>query len=153
MHNYNKLIFNGVYGALARITQNTKKDPWVRPNRKESNGGPVGSHSGSTLFVCQNVDVPQIQLQTVSGPKTFFLVNSAYTTMFSMRVFMCRDPGDTTSKFHVVPSLLSVLNTKKAPLKISLPENENMVNLKSTSFVIIIHLHEGLTPIHSEKKV
>ena len=33
---------------------------------------------------------------TSSCQKTFFLVNSVY--MFSVLVFMCRDPGDTTSK-------------------------------------------------------
>ena len=31
-------------------------------------------------------------------------------------------------------------------------ENENMVNLKSASFVVIILLHEGLTHIHLQKK-
>ena len=33
----------------------------------------------------------------MSCSKTFFLVNSVYT-MFSVLVFMCRDPGDATSK-------------------------------------------------------
>ena len=36
------------------------------------------------------------------------------------------------------------------PLKISLPENETMVNLKSASFIVIMHLHEGLTHIQSQ---
>ena len=31
-------------------------------------------------------------------------------------------------------------------------ENENTVNLKSASFVVIMLLHEGLTHIHSQKK-
>ena len=31
------------------------------------------------------------------------------------------------------------------PLKISLPENETTVNLKSASFLVIMLLHEGLT--------
>ena len=31
------------------------------------------------------------------------------------------------------------------PLKISLLENETTINLKSASFVVIMHLHEGLT--------
>ena len=32
------------------------------------------------------------------------------------------------------------------------PENENTVNLKSASFIVIMLLHEGLTHIHSQKK-
>ena len=31
-------------------------------------------------------------------------------------------------------------------------ENETAVNLKSASFVVILHLYEGLTHIHSQKK-
>ena len=38
------------------------------------------------------------------------------------------------------------------PLKISLPENETTVNLKSASFFVIMHLHEGLTHIQSQIK-
>ena len=38
------------------------------------------------------------------------------------------------------------------PLKISLPENETWVNLKSASFVVIMLLHEGLTHIQSQIK-
>ena len=38
------------------------------------------------------------------------------------------------------------------PLKISLPENETTVNLKSASFVVIMFLHEGLTHIQSQIK-
>ena len=38
------------------------------------------------------------------------------------------------------------------PLKISLPEKETMVNLKSASFVVIMHLHKGLTRIQSQIK-
>ena len=81
--------------------------------------------------------------------------------MFSMLVFMCRDPGDTTSKFHVVSSPLGVLKIAIlmlvsecpcSPLKISLPENETMVNLKSASFIVIMHLHKGLTHIQSQIK-
>ena len=34
----------------------------------------------------------------------------------------------------------------------SLPENETTVNIKSASFVIIMHLHKGLTHIHSQIK-
>ena len=45
--------------------------------------------------------------------------------MFSMLVFMCRDPGDTTSKFHVVLSLLSVLKIANIEFALrSLIENE-----------------------------
>uniref|UniRef100_A0A671U4Y9 CCR4-NOT transcription complex subunit 10 n=1 Tax=Sparus aurata TaxID=8175 RepID=A0A671U4Y9_SPAAU len=38
------------------------------------------------------------------------------------------------------------------PLKISLPENETTLNLISASFVVIMHLHEGLTHIQSQIK-
>ena len=38
------------------------------------------------------------------------------------------------------------------PLKISLPENETTVNLKSASFVVIMLLHKGLTDIQSQIK-
>ena len=38
------------------------------------------------------------------------------------------------------------------PLKISLPKNETMVNLKSATFVVIMLLHEGLTHIQSQIK-
>ena len=38
------------------------------------------------------------------------------------------------------------------PLKISLPENETTVNLKSASFIVIMLLHKGLTHIHSKIK-
>ena len=64
-------------------------------------------------------------------------------------------------KFHVVSSLLSVLKIKISmlvykcpciPLKISLPENESMVNLKSASFVVVMLLNEGLTNIQSQIK-
>ena len=57
-----------------------------------------------------------------------------------MLVFICRDPGDTTRKFHAPCT----------PLKISLPENETMVNLKSASVIVIMLLREGLTNIHSQ---
>ena len=65
------------------------------------------------------------------------------------------------AKFHVVLSLISVLKIAIlmlesecpcTPLKISLTKNETTVNLKSASFVIIMHLHEGLTHIHSQIK-
>ena len=38
----------------------------------------------------------------------------------------------------------------RTPLKISLPENETTVILKSASFVVIMLLHEGLTHIQSQ---
>ena len=60
------------------------------------------------------------------------------------------------AKFHVVSILLSdfdAIVTVALPLKVKLKtENENMVNLISDSFVVIILLHEGLTHIHSQKK-
>ena len=46
------------------------------------------------------------------------------------------------AKFHVVA----------LPLKISLPKNETMVNLKSASFVVIMLSHKGLTRIRSQIK-
>ena len=64
-------------------------------------------------------------------------------------------------KFHVVSSLLSVLKIAIlmlssecpcTPLKISLPENETMVNLKSAIFVRIMVLHKGLTHNQSQVK-
>ena len=39
------------------------------------------------------------------------------------------------------------------PLKISLPENEITVNLKSASFFVIMYLHKGLTHIQSQIKL
>ena len=74
--------------------------------------------------------------------------------MFYTLVFMCRDPGDSTSKVYVVLSLLSVfkiaflmlaLECPSTPLKMSLPKNETTVNVKSAFFVVIILLHKGLT--------
>ena len=65
------------------------------------------------------------------------------------------------AKFHVVLSLFSVLKIETlmpvyecpcTPLKISLPENETTVNLKSASFVLIMHLHKVLTHIQSQIK-
>ena len=40
----------------------------------------------------------------------------------------------------------------RTPLKISLPENETKVNLKSASFVIHMLLHKVLTHIQSQIK-
>ena len=48
--------------------------------------------------------------------------------------------------------LMLAYKCPRTPLKISLPENETMVNLKSASFVIIMFLHEGLTHIQSQMK-
>ena len=54
------------------------------------------------------------------------------------------------------PSSFPVLNARvHAPwhsFKMSLPENETTVNLKSASLVVIMLLHEGLTHIHSQLK-
>ena len=79
--------------------------------------------------------------------------------MFSMLVFMCRDPGDTTSKVSccVEPSWCFKESDFDASLKVpvalalkmSLPENET---IKSATFVVIVLSHEGLTHIHSQKK-
>ena len=66
------------------------------------------------------------------------------------------------AKLHVVSSLLSVLKIAMLPLicpstvyshlKWVWPENENTMNLKSASFVVIMLLQEGLTHVHSPKK-
>ena len=40
----------------------------------------------------------------------------------------------------------------RTPLKMSLPENETTVNLKSASLVVIMLLHEDLTHIQSQIK-
>ena len=65
------------------------------------------------------------------------------------------------AKFHVVSSHRSVLKIvilmlayecPSTPMKISLPENETTVNVKSASFVVIMLLHKGLTHIHSQIK-
>ena len=63
--------------------------------------------------------------------------------MFSVLVFMCRDPGDATSKVSCcVESSYCLKNS----------ENENTVNLKSASFILIMLSHEGLTRVHSQNK-
>ena len=78
-----------------------------------------------------------------------------------MLVFMCRDPDPGQAKFHVVSYLHSVLKIAIlilasecpcTPLKISLPKNETTLNLKSASFVMILHLHKGLTHFQSQIK-
>ena len=44
------------------------------------------------------------------------------------------------------------LKCPSTPLKISLLENKTTINLKSDSFIVIMHLHEDLTHIQSQKK-
>ena len=76
-------------------------------------------------------------------------------TMFSMLVFRCRGPGDTTSKVSCCVKPSYCFKNSKCPctpLKISLPKNKTMVNLKSASFVVIMLLHKGLTHIQSQIK-
>ena len=46
----------------------------------------------------------------------------------------------------------NVIVPLELPLKMSLSENENKVNLKSASFIVIMLLYESLTHIHSQKK-
>ena len=97
----------------------------------------------------------------VSCPKTFFLVTLCTQTMFSVLVFMCRDPGDATSKVSccVETSYCFKHRDFNASVKVAVaphwkwvwPENESTVNLESASFIIIVLLHEGLTHIHSHK--
>ena len=54
-------------------------------------------------------------------------------------MFMCRDPGDTTSKVSCCVQTSYCFKNR---------DFENTVNLKSASFVVIMFLHEGLTRIH-----
>ena len=77
-------------------------------------------------------------------------------TMFSMLVFRCRGPGDTTSKVSCCVKPSYCFKNSKCPctpLKISLPKNKTMVNLKSASFIIIMLWHEGLTSIANKALV
>ena len=59
------------------------------------------------------------------------------------------------AKFHVVSRLLTVLKIAVAevpialPLKMSLTQTRNTVNLKSASFIVI--MLSGLTQVHSQK--
>ena len=79
-----------------------------------------------------------------------------------MLVFMCRDPGDATSTvsccvqtsyFFLNRDFDAIVKVPVAlPLKMSLPENETMVNLKSASFIVIMLLHEVLIHIQSQIK-
>ena len=84
-------------------------------------------------------------------------------TMLSVLVFMCRDPGDATSTvsccvqtsycfkytdFHVIVKVPHALHWRWV-----WPENKNTVHLKSSSLVVILLLHEGLTQIHSQKQL
>ena len=59
------------------------------------------SNQGSPASLHMNTSTENIvfvhKVTKVSCSKTFFSVNSVYT-MFSVLMFMCRDPGDTTSK-------------------------------------------------------
>ena len=78
-----------------------------------------------------------------------------------MLVFMSRDPGEATSKVLccVEPSWCSknsdfdaIVSLPLALLfKIILPENPTTVNLKSASFIVIMHLHKSLT--HTESQI
>ena len=82
--------------------------------------------------------------------------------MFSVLVFMCRDPGDATSKVSCCVETSYCFENRDfdaivkvpiaMPLKISLPKYETTVNFKSTTFVVIMLLDEGLTHLHSQKK-
>ena len=75
--------------------------------------------------------------------------------MFSVLVFMCRDPGDATSKVSccVEPSYGFKNRDFDALTENELdPKIKNTVNLKSASFIVIMLLHEGLTQVHSQKK-
>ena len=77
-----------------------------------------------------------------------------------MLVFMCKDPGETTSKVSCCVQtsycfkyrdFCAIVKVPVAlPLKMSLPENETTINLKGASFVVI--LHEGLTHNQSQIK-
>ena len=51
----------------------------------------------------------------------------------------------------VLKIAILMLAYPSTPLKISLPENETTVNLKSASFIVML-LHKNLTHIHSQIK-
>ena len=79
--------------------------------------------------------------------------------MFLVLEFMCRDLVILRAMFYVVSSFLLVLkiailmpSLKHSHWKCIRPENENMVNLKSATFILITLLYEGLTRVHSQKK-
>ena len=78
-----------------------------------------------------------------------------------MLVFMCRDPGDTTSKVSFCAETSYCFKYRDIdasdrvplyPIEISLPENKTSVNLKSASSFVIMHLREGLTHLQSQIK-
>ena len=50
------------------------------------------------------------------------------------------------------PKTFFLVCAPSTPLRIGLPETETTVILKSASFVVIMHLHEGLTHIQSQIK-
>ena len=70
---------------------------------------------------------------TMASKSLFYTTKVRHTMQLCHVVFMSRDPSDAMSK-------------------ISLPENEPTVNVKSASFVMIMHLPEGLTHIQSQIK-
>ena len=66
--------------------------------------------------------------------------------MLSVLVFMCRDPGDATSKVSCCVETSYRFKNVDATVKLPVAlENENMVNLKSASFIVIMLLNEDLT--------
>ena len=75
----------------------------------------------------------------------------------SVLVFMCRDPGDTTSKVSCcVESSQCFKNSKKKCPYLShwkwiWAENENTVDLKSGVFIVIMLINKHLTWVHSQK--
>ena len=89
-------------------------------------------------------------------------MTAASGTSFSVLVFMCRDPGDATSKVSCCVQTSYCFKNRDfdanikvpvaLPLKWVWPENENTVNLKSATFIIIMVLHEGVTRVHSQTK-
>ena len=57
--------------------------------------------------------------------------------------------GDFWFPLRKTAILMLASECLSTPLKISLPKNETMVNLKSATFIIIMLLHKGLTHMHS----
>ena len=101
----------------------------------------------------------RVEQATAKVSWTFSLVTLCTQTMFSMLQFMCRDPGDTTSKVSccVEPSQSFKNSDFDASVKVPLALRKlawpkNMVNLKSASFIVIMLLDEGLTHIYSQNK-
>ena len=89
----------------------------------------------------------------VSCSKSFFLVTLCTQTMFSMLVFMCRDPGDATSKVSccVQTSYCFKHRDFDASVKVPVALPLKMSLTWKQSLIVIMLLHEHLTRVRSQK--